>query len=122
MLETGEYATADDLAAAEKINPSYLSRILRLNQLAPDIVVAILDGRQPPGLQLDPLLKPFPVEWERQRAHFRLITCRSSVQIWLLQPIIRSYINSLHKAPHGPRQRGFCLCPHCVRKTLPPAI
>ena len=74
MLESGEYATADDLAAAEKINPSYLSRILRLTLLAPDIVEAILDGRQPPGLQLDPLLKPFPVEWERQRAHFRLIT------------------------------------------------
>lgn len=67
MLEGGDYATIQDLAAAEKINPSYLSRILRLTLLAPGIVEVILDGRQPAGLQLDDLLKPFPVEWERQR-------------------------------------------------------
>ena len=66
MLEGGEFATIQDLAAAEKINPSYLSRVLRLTLLAPDIVEAILDGRQPAGLQLDALLKPFPAEWEWQ--------------------------------------------------------
>ncbi|NJO55584.1 MAG: hypothetical protein HC834_03620, partial [Rhodospirillales bacterium] len=69
MLESGEFATVQDLAAAEKINPSYLARILRLTLLAPYIVEAILDGRQPAGLQLDDLLAPFPVEWERQRWH-----------------------------------------------------
>ncbi len=74
MLEGGEFATVRDLAAAEKINPSYLSRVLRLTLLAPDIVEVILDGRQPEGLQLDALLKPFPVEWQRQRALIRLIT------------------------------------------------
>jgi hypothetical protein len=46
-----------DLAAAEKIQPSYLSRVLWLTLLAPDIVEA-LDGRQPPTLQLDQLFKP----------------------------------------------------------------
>ena len=66
MLESGEFATVQDLAATEKINPSYLSRVLRLTLLAPDIVEAILDGRQPAGLQLDALLKPFPAEWEWQ--------------------------------------------------------
>lgn len=54
-------------AEAERINPSYIARVLRLTLLAPDIVEAILDGRQPVGLQLDNLLAPFPVEWERQR-------------------------------------------------------
>ena len=67
MLESGDYATLQELAMAEKINTSYLSRVLRLTLLAPDIVEAILDGRQSEGLQLDALLKPFPVEWEEQR-------------------------------------------------------
>lgn len=43
---------------------------LRLTLLAPDIVEAIQDGRQPPGLQLDDLLVPFPMEWARQRIEF----------------------------------------------------
>jgi hypothetical protein len=70
LLDTGDYPTVQDLAEAEKINPSYIARILRLTLLAPDIVEAILDGRQPVGLQLDDLLMPFPVEWERQRDLF----------------------------------------------------
>ena len=43
-----------------------LSRILRLTLLAPEIVEAILDGRQPVELQLDDLLQGFPLEWDRQ--------------------------------------------------------
>jgi hypothetical protein len=65
MLETGRYGTIDELAAAEKINSSYVSRLLRLTLLAPDIVEAILDGRQPEGMTLPGLMEPFPVEWER---------------------------------------------------------
>ena len=61
-------ATVADIAAAEKINASYVGRVLRLTLLAPDIVEAILDGRQPAELQFDALMKPFPVDWERQRA------------------------------------------------------
>lgn len=67
QLDSGRFQTVQDLAEAEKINPSYIARVLRLTLLAPDIVEAILDGRQPVGLQLDDLLAPFPVEWERQR-------------------------------------------------------
>lgn len=67
LLDTGRFQTVQDLAEAEKINASYIARILRLTLLAPAIVEAILDGRQPAGLQLDALLKPFPVEWELQR-------------------------------------------------------
>jgi hypothetical protein len=68
MLETGRYGTIDELAAAEKINSSYVSRLLRLTLLAPDIVEAILDGRQAEGVTLPGLMEPFPVEWERQRS------------------------------------------------------
>ena len=67
MMEAGRYGTIDELAAAEKINSSYVSRLLRLTLLAPDIVDAILDGRQPEGMILPGLMEPFPVEWDRQR-------------------------------------------------------
>jgi hypothetical protein len=66
MLETGEFATVQELAAAEKINSSYVSRVLRLTLLAPGIVEAILDGRQPAGMTLPALMEPFPLEWGRQ--------------------------------------------------------
>ena len=71
LLETGQYGTAADLAKAEKVNDSYLSRVLRLTLLAPDIIEAILDGRQPRGLELSVLLKPLPLSWEQQWALLR---------------------------------------------------
>ena len=66
MLETGRFSTINELAAAEKINSSYVSRLLRLTLLSPDIVGAILEGRQPEGMTLPGLMKPFSVEWKRQ--------------------------------------------------------
>jgi hypothetical protein len=66
MLEEGRFATLTELADAEKINRSYLCRILRLTLLAPDIVEAILDGRQPEGMTLPGLTEPLPVEWSNQ--------------------------------------------------------
>lgn len=67
MLENGQFATVQELAAAEKINASYVSRVLRLTLLAPDIVEAILDGRQPEGMTLPALMEGVAVEWEQQR-------------------------------------------------------
>ncbi|RKE68090.1 hypothetical protein [Pseudorhodoplanes sinuspersici] len=66
LLESGEYATITELAAAEKINQSYVCRILRLTLLAPDVTESILDGRQPAELDLDSLLKPLPGDWAAQ--------------------------------------------------------
>jgi hypothetical protein len=66
QLESGKHATIAEIAAAEKINESYVSRVLRLTLLAPDIVESILDGQQLAALTLAVLMKPFPVEWERQ--------------------------------------------------------
>jgi hypothetical protein len=72
LLETGVYVTVEEIAAAEKINTSYVSRILRLTLLAPEIVEAILDGRQPADMTLASLMRPFPVVWREQaRALFR---------------------------------------------------
>jgi hypothetical protein len=56
MLESGEYASSAELAKAQRVNDSYLSRILRLTLIAPDIIEAILSGCQPSTLQLDDLL------------------------------------------------------------------
>ena len=68
MLESGNTHPRQKLAKAEKVNDSYLSRILRLTLIAPDIIEAILSGRQPSTLQLDDLVKPLPTAWERQRS------------------------------------------------------
>ena len=46
MLDTGVHATLEDLARAKGVNATYVSRLLRLTLLAPEIVEAILDGRQ----------------------------------------------------------------------------
>ena len=46
---------------------SYVGRVLRLTLLAPEIVEAIVHGRQPAGLQLDHLLRPFPLGWRDQK-------------------------------------------------------
>ena len=72
MLESGKYSCAADLAKAEKVNASYFSRILRLTLVAPEIIEAILSGRQPGTLQLNDLLKPLPVIWARQRSTLQL--------------------------------------------------
>ena len=68
LLDESAYATLDDLAKAKDVAPSYVSRILRLTLLAPEIVEAILDGRQPAEMGLDDLLAGFPLEWMGQRA------------------------------------------------------
>src|ERR1700704_5130633 len=80
MLESGESSSSEELAKAEKVNDSYLSRILRLTLIAPDIIEAILTGRQPSTLQLDDLLKPLPASWERQRSELDL-ACLANPQL-----------------------------------------
>lgn len=67
MLKDGRYASISEIATAERIDRGYLGSILRLTLLAPAIIEAILDGRQPSMLRLPCLLKPFPVEWAEQR-------------------------------------------------------
>ena len=66
MLETGRYATIKEIAKAEKINASYVSRVLRLTLLAPRTVEAILDDRVAEAPTLAEAMGVFPVVWERQ--------------------------------------------------------
>jgi hypothetical protein len=64
MLDAGVYATIEDLAQAKGIGKTYVSQVLRLTLLAPEIVEAILEGRQPADVQLDDLLAGFPLVWQ----------------------------------------------------------
>lgn len=67
MLEDGRYASLGELAAAEKVDRSHLARLLRLTLLAPDIVEAILDGRNAEEVTLAALREGVAVEWGEQR-------------------------------------------------------
>ena len=73
MLDEGVYATVSEIGDAENISKSYVSRILRLALLAPDVVDAILAGRSDQSLMLGRLERPLPVSWEKQQRD--LATC-----------------------------------------------
>jgi hypothetical protein len=66
LLETGRYTTIREIANAERINPSYVSRVLRLTLLAPATVEAILEGRADHAPTLAEAMEVFPVEWQEQ--------------------------------------------------------
>ena len=66
LLESGQYVTTKEIAKAENINTSYISRILRLTLLYAEIVEVILDGRQPTAMTLKRFQKGFPVCWVAQ--------------------------------------------------------
>jgi len=68
LLENGTHATIEEIANAEKINSSYISRILRLTLLSPKIVEMILDGRQPLSLTIRMLQNKFSLEWDIQES------------------------------------------------------
>lgn len=74
MLQEGDYQTLEEMADAENINPSYVSRLLRMTLLAPEIVEAILVGRQPEGLTMARAMQPFPIEFGDQKQHLKLLT------------------------------------------------
>lgn len=67
MLESGEFATIAELAERERIAPSYMTRVLRLTLLAPDIVESIIEGKQGLDMTLERVLKPFPSGWTDQQ-------------------------------------------------------
>ena len=66
MLEECRYRSAGELAEAEGVTRSFVNRLLRLTLLAPDIVEAVLDGRQPKGMQLEELTRVMPSTWAEQ--------------------------------------------------------
>ena len=67
MLDIGDAPTVRQLAEQEKVDQSFMARVLRLNNLAPDIVNAILNGRTPDTLSLETLRGSIPLAWQEQR-------------------------------------------------------
>jgi hypothetical protein len=78
MLDEGRYRSAGELAETEGVTRSFVNRMLRLSLLSPDIVEAILEGRQPKGMQLEELTGTMPSAWEEQRKLFSTILARSA--------------------------------------------
>ena len=78
MLESGEYSTVKDLAEREGIAFSYMTRMLRLSLLAPDIVEGLLDGHRGADVSLDRLMAPFPADWAEQCVHFGMVRSNRS--------------------------------------------
>ena len=76
MLDDDVYGTVSEIGDAENISKSYVSRILRLALLAPDIVEAILAGTTDQALVLEKLERPLPASWEEQRGC--LLSARTS--------------------------------------------
>ena len=76
----GRARALEGLARARASNAAYVSRLLRLTLLAPEIVEAILDGRQPVGLQLDDLLKGFPSGVGKDSR----VRCNGGTEKWII--------------------------------------
>ncbi len=70
LIDSGRYASVTELAEVLDVDRSYVSRIMRLALLAPDIVEGIVGGEEPSGLSLERLVKGMPVVWEDQRGRF----------------------------------------------------
>ncbi len=77
MLDSGKFVTIAELAQRERIAAPFLTRTMRLAQLAPDLVDAILDGSQPRNLTLEALRSPLPMAWSEQK---RILTAAGSDQ------------------------------------------
>ena len=78
-LRTGKARSVQNIATTEGVDRSHVSRLLRLAFLAPDIVEAVLDGRQPVELTAKRLLlrEDLPLDWREQRRRLGFIPGRA---------------------------------------------
>jgi hypothetical protein len=70
ILESGQVKSISELARSLEVDGSYVTRILKMTTLAPDIMEAIINGEEPDGLSLAKLTRTFPEEWREQRRLF----------------------------------------------------
>ena len=70
IMDKDPDATTKAIAKEQKIDAAYVAKYVRMTQLAPDIIEAIVKGRQPQTLTLSQMLRPFPDLWQDQRKHF----------------------------------------------------
>ena len=73
LIDSGDVANASDLARTLKLEVGWVCEVLRMTRLAPDIIRAILDGRQPRHLNLHTMRgrqEDVPLDWDEQREMF----------------------------------------------------
>ena len=87
LLQSGDFANIEEIAEAENINPSYVSRLLRMTLLAPEILEGIRAGRQLEGLTLARAMQPFPADWSQQSVVASNIASPDGEQSTLSKPI-----------------------------------
>ena len=73
LLEERVYSSPGEIADAENITKGFVNRLLRLTLLAPDIQAAILEGRQPKGVQLEELTQVVTGAWDEQRQAIQMM-------------------------------------------------
>ncbi len=73
-LREGKYEDTVEIARRFKLNDAHVRRVLRLGYLAPDIIEAIVEGRQPRSLTVKRLLRGIPCSWADQRTVLGLAT------------------------------------------------
>lgn len=80
LLDEGRYASISEMAAAERIDRGYLGRMLRLALLSPDVIEALVEGRQPPGMSLPLLTASATAPWTEARQGARRSAATASSQ------------------------------------------
>lgn len=77
LLETGEATTIHDIAEAEKVTDRFVSRMLRLAYLSPDVLERLVVSRDPPSVSVIDLIEAVNLPWsERIRRVFDAGTCK----------------------------------------------
>lgn len=114
MLDDGVYASVSEIGDAENISKSYVSRILRLALLAPDIVERIVEGRADPALMLERLERPLPVSWAEQRQAFLVTTLiaegvrsRPSLDPAAMEDALKGFFLKVMPSKFEPRSRAW---------------
>jgi hypothetical protein len=80
MLDGDIASSVRQLAELEKVDQSFMARILHLNNLAPDIVESILDGKTPDTLSLESMRRKIPLAWSEQRKLWGMATASNVME------------------------------------------
>lgn len=76
-LETGKATTIQDIAKAEKVTDRFVSRIMRLAYLSPDVLEHMLISREPPAVSVNELIEATYLPWAEHTRHDGDFSCKS---------------------------------------------
>lgn len=67
LLDSGKACSIGDISKSTGVDKSFIAKTLRLTLLAPDIIEAILNNREPEAVTIPLLYKAIPLLWDEQR-------------------------------------------------------